>query len=172
MERGLIVFNHVKEAFKAEKVLKASGFQIELTIPPKDMVKGCDLAISFNLNERLAVERALMENGVQYSDIVDAVKVSTKPLDIVKKVDYGDTIMFRCGSMKITIDKRDGIILNISGGGCPDVPYLFLQLVGKKIFEAKNPTSIGYSLCAYSLGKAFEEALKFYENSGRWNSSS
>ncbi|MEM2179695.1 MAG: DUF3343 domain-containing protein [Nitrososphaeria archaeon] len=172
MERGLIVFEHVKDAFIAEKVLKDNGFQIELTLPPNDLVTGCDLAISFNLNEKVGVERILAEKNVRYSKIVDLIKFSTEPLKLVKKFDYSDTIMFRCGAMKITIDKADGTILNISGGGCPDVPYLFLELVGKKIFEAKNPTLIGYSLCAYSLAKAFEEALNFYENSSRRNRSS
>lgn len=172
MERGLIVFEHVKDAFIAEKVLKDSGFRIELTLPPKDLVTGCDLAISFNLNEKVGVERILAEKNVRYTKIVDMIKFSTEPIELVKMVDYGDTIMFRCAAMKITIDKFDGTILNISGGGCPDVPYLYLQLVGKKIFEAKNPTAIGFSLCAYSLAKAFEEALKFYENLGGRNSSS
>lgn len=172
MERGLIVFDHVKDAFIAEKILKDAGFLIELTVPPKDLVTGCDLAISFNLNEKIGVERVLVEKDIRFSKIIDIVKFSTEPLQLVKKFDFGDAIMFRCGSMKLTIDKFDGRILNISGGGCPDVPYLFLQLVGKKIFEAKNPTEIGYSLCSYSLAKAFEEALKFYENFSGGNNSS
>lgn len=172
MERGLIVFDRVKDAFVAEKVLKEAGLQIELTVPLKDLVTGCDLAISFNLNEKVGVESVLVENGVRYTKIVDSIKSSTEPLKLVKIVDYGNTIMFRCAAMKITIDKVDGTILNISGGGCPDVPYMYLQLVGKKIFEAKNPTAIGYSLCAYSLAKAFEEALNFYENSCCRHSSS
>ena len=73
--------------------------------------------------------------------------------------------------MKLTIDKVDDTITNISGGGCPDVPYLFIELVGKSLYEAKRPKDVGYSLCAYSLDRAYEEAKQYFEASYRRNSS-
>jgi hypothetical protein len=32
--------------------------------------------------------------------------------------------MIRAANMKLTVDKDTMVIVNISGGGCPDVPYL------------------------------------------------
>jgi hypothetical protein len=47
--------------------------------------------------------------------------------------------------------------VNISGGGCPDVPYLAKELVGKTLNEAPAPREIGHTLCGYALQLAFEE---------------
>jgi hypothetical protein len=171
MERGLLLFNHVRDAFVAESILKKNGFSVKVVIPPKDYVRGCDLAVEININERLAVERTLKENGARYTKVISIEKFEKEIMDAVKVTDFGDTIMFRCGSMKLTIDKMDGTIVNISGGGCPDVPYLFVELVGKKLREAKRPRDVGYSLCAYSLDRAYEEAMRSLETSYRGNSS-
>lgn len=62
--------------------------------------------------------------------------------------------------MKITIDTETHIIVNISGGGCPDVPYLARQMIGKKLEEAPNPRDIGHTLCGYALQLAYEELFK------------
>ncbi len=62
-------------------------------------------------------------------------------------------------NMKITVDREKSTIVNISGGGCPDVPYLAVSLIGNKITEVKRPRENGYSLCAYMLEKAYEKAL-------------
>ncbi len=72
--------------------------------------------------------------------------------------------MIRCGNMKITLNKN-GDIVNISGGGCPDVPYLALKLKGRNIKEIKEeeyPKNLGYTLCAYTLNKAFEKAKEIF----------
>ncbi|MCM8823357.1 MAG: hypothetical protein NC822_01630 [Candidatus Omnitrophica bacterium] len=61
--------------------------------------------------------------------------------------------------MKITIDKKEHRILNISGGGCPDIPYVAQHLYNKRIEEAKDPIEIGNSLCSYMLQISFD-ALK------------
>ena len=60
-------------------------------------------------------------------------------------------------NMKITVDCRDRLIVNISGGGCPDVPWLAHCLCGKTLDTAPEPLSMGQTLCCYSLQKAFEE---------------
>ena len=62
--------------------------------------------------------------------------------------------------MKITIDKTTQKIVNISGGGCPDVPYLAYEMVGKSLPDSPEPALIGFSLCAYSLNTAREEMLR------------
>jgi hypothetical protein len=166
VEKGLILFGHTKEAFLAEAALKKEGFAVKSVLPPRDIITGCDVAVEININERLAVERTLKVLGKKYSRIISIQSSERELMALVKKVDFGDTIMYRCAAMKLTIDKNDGTIVNISGGGCPDVPYLFIELVGRRITEVKRPGEIGYSLCSYSLDKAYEEALKAYETGG------
>lgn len=47
--------------------------------------------------------------------------------------------------------------MNVSGGGCPDVPYLAARLIGQRLDEASSPRETGHTLCGYALGLAFEE---------------
>ena len=65
--------------------------------------------------------------------------------------------MVRAGNMKITVEKASGTICNVSGGGCPDVPYLHGQLVNRTIADAPRPKELGYTLCAMMLERAMEE---------------
>lgn len=79
-----------------------------------------------------------------------------QPVDIFQIKDFGkmdDPV----ANMKLTIDKDTRIIVNISGGGCPDVPYLAWQMVGKSLSEAPAPREIGHTLCGYALQLAYEE---------------
>ncbi|MFR1534160.1 MAG: hypothetical protein ACLSTO_11360 [Bilophila wadsworthia] len=50
----------------------------------------------------------------------------------------------------------------MSGGGCPDVPYLAALLTGQCIGEAEEPRVKGQTLCSYSLQRAFEEARRLW----------
>ncbi|MCL5068127.1 MAG: hypothetical protein M1368_07225 [Thaumarchaeota archaeon] len=52
------------------------------------------------------------------------------------------------------------MIANISGGGCPDIPLLAMNMIGKKLDDVTAPAQIGFTLCAYTLQKAYEIALK------------
>jgi len=61
--------------------------------------------------------------------------------------------------MKITVEKRTRAIVNISGGGCPDVPFLAAEMVGKTLDQAPAPRSIGHTLCGYALQLAYEEIV-------------
>ena len=157
--KGLIILNEVSEAMQAEKLLKRFGYGVRGVAPPPEIRKGCDLAVEFNLVDQLGVERLLKTNGLNPLDIVALDNLSQKPLDITKEKDFGRYLMVTAANMKITVDKEKGTIVNISGGGCPDVPYLAVSLVGNRITEVKNPGENGYSLCAYMLEKAYEKAL-------------
>ncbi|MDL1959884.1 MAG: DUF3343 domain-containing protein [Deltaproteobacteria bacterium] len=157
--KGLIILNEVSEAMQAEKMLKGLGYGVRGVAPPPEIRKGCDLAVEFNLIDQLGVERLLKRSGLSPLDIVALDTLSQKPLDITKEKDFGRYLMVTAANMKITVDKEKGTIVNISGGGCPDVPYLTVSLVGKKITEVENPRENGYSLCAYMLEKAYEKAL-------------
>ncbi|HEY4675164.1 MAG TPA: DUF3343 domain-containing protein [Candidatus Bathyarchaeia archaeon] len=159
---GLVTFYDVREAFKTEKLLKKSGYAVKAVLPPPQFRNGCDTAVEFNIVERVGVERFLENNKVGYLDVISIDNFGIRPLELVKRTDFGDSIMIRAGMVKITVDKKTGTIVNISGGGCPDIPYLYIQLIDKKITEAPRPKEIGYTLCAYLLDRAFEEALEVY----------
>jgi hypothetical protein len=157
--KGLIILNEVSEAMQAEKILKGFGYGVRGVAPPPEIRKGCDLAVEFDLVDQLGVERLLKRSGLIPLDIVSLDTLSQKPLDITKEKDFGRYLMVAAANMKITVDKQKGTIVNISGGGCPDVPYLAVSLIGKNITEVENPGENGYSLCAYMLEKAYQKAL-------------
>jgi len=65
--------------------------------------------------------------------------------------------MIRAANMKLTVDKKSMTVVNISGGGCPDVPFLAQEMVGKRLSEAPSPRAIGHTLCGYALQLAYDE---------------
>jgi hypothetical protein len=164
--KGLVILNEVSEAMQAEKMLKGFGYEVRGVAPPLEIRKGCDLAVEFNLIDQLGVERLLKRNGLHPLDIVSLDTLSQKPSDITKQKDFGRYLMITAANMKITVDKEKATIVNISGGGCPDVPYLALSLVGKNIGDVEPPGENGYSLCAYMLEKAYEKALNMVNGQG------
>ena len=66
--------------------------------------------------------------------------------------------------MKLTFDKNTGIILNTSGGGCPDIPYLHSQLIDKKLTDTPRPKETGFTLCALMMDRAFLECLDLWKS--------
>ncbi len=160
IDKGIIVFEHTSEVIKAENVLKKSGFNIRVMGPPPEIQTGCDLVIEFSLIEELDIMRHLGNDGVKTLQVVPVSSHLLSPIDLFHTKDFGDYLMVRAANMKITIDKRSRIIVNVSGGGCPDVPYLANELVGKKLEEAPRPRDLGYTLCGYALELAYEEIMK------------
>ena len=65
--------------------------------------------------------------------------------------------VIRAANMKLTVHKKTMTIVNVSGGGCPDVPFLAQEMVGKPLSEAPSPRAIGHTLCGYALQLAYEE---------------
>jgi hypothetical protein len=156
---GLIIFETVEEAIAVEKILKASDYLVRLVAPPPELRKGCDLAIEINLTEQLGIERLLKEKKVEYVSI-DPITIATAPLlEVVKTTDFGKWIMVKAGNMKLTYEKDTGVIVNISGGGCPDIPYMYARLIDKPLQEAPHPRDIGFTLCALNLERALDECL-------------
>lgn len=158
--KGLILLNDVAEAMTAERILRDSGYEVKGVAPPLEVRKGCDLAVEFNLFDQLGIERILRNKNLEPVDIVSLDNLSQKPTEFTKNTDFGDYFMITAANMKITVEKASGKIVNISGGGCPDVPYLTVSMVGKTLQEAENPEKIGYSLCAYMLKRAYEKAIE------------
>ena len=157
---GILVFENTSEVIQAEKVLKKEGWPIRVMGPPPDIQSGCDLVIEFPLIEELHILRRLDQAGVAPLTVVPVTAPLLAPVDLFHTKDFGDYLMVRAANMKITIAKNDLKIVNISGGGCPDVPYLAREMVGKSIYDAPRPRDLGHTLCGYALELAYEELLR------------
>jgi hypothetical protein len=156
-DRGLLLFTNTSDVIKAEKALKKENLDISVKGPPPSVRTGCDLAIEFDLNVALKVAHILAEHRIEPLNIIPIKDVLLEPVSLFQTKDYGEFLMVRAANMKITIRKADARIVNISGGGCPDVPYLADQLVGKTLGDCPPPISIGQTLCGYALHLAYEE---------------
>jgi hypothetical protein len=156
-DRGFLSFHNTSEVIKAESLLKKKGWEVYVKGPPPELRTGCDLVIEFPLIEQLNILRLLEENSIAPMEVVPVDNPLLKPVDLFQTVDYGQYLMVRAANMKLTIDKEALTIVNISGGGCPDVPYLGAMLVGKDLRQAPSPKELGHTLCGYALQLAYEE---------------
>jgi hypothetical protein len=159
-DRGILVFHHTSEVIRSESLLKQAGMDISVKGPPPDLRTGCDLVIEFPLVLHLKVLAILNEARIVPMRIVPVQDLLLEPVGLFQVKDFGDYLMVRAANMKITLDKRDQRIVNISGGGCPDVPYLADRLVGRNLREAPEPRRLGHTLCGYALQLAYEELLR------------
>ena len=160
VDRGILVFENTSEVIRAESVLKKNGWEIRVMGPPPEIRTGCDLVIEFPLIEELNILRTLQEAGAQPLETVPVNSPLLKPVSLFQTKNSGQFLMIRAANMKLTVDKEKKTIVNISGGGCPDVPYLAQEMVGKKIAEAPSPRKIGHTLCGYALQLAYEEMVR------------
>jgi len=157
VDRGILVFENTSEVIQAENILKKSGWSVKVMGPPPEIQKGCDLVIEFPLMEELNILRELRNANIPPLTVVPVTAPLLKPVDLFHTKDFGAYLMVRAANMKITVAKKDLKIVNISGGGCPDVPFLAWQMVGKTLEEAPRPRDLGHTLCGYALELAFEE---------------
>ncbi|MBW2466091.1 MAG: DUF3343 domain-containing protein [Deltaproteobacteria bacterium] len=158
--RGLLIFAHPTTVISVEEVLKDEGYEIRVVSPPTQYRTGCDLCVEFSLADEAAITELLNGVGMAPLDVVPITTKGMEPLQFVRKKDFGQYLMVRAANMKMTVDKKTKIIVNISGGGCPDVPHLATEMIGKRLRDAPNPGEVGFSLCAYSLNTAREEIIK------------
>jgi hypothetical protein len=93
-------------------------------------------------------------------EVVPVISPLLQPVDLFHTKCIGRYLMVRAANMKLTVDKETSTIVNVSGGGCPDVPYLAQEMVGKTIMEAPSPREIGHTLCGYALQLAYEEVIR------------
>lgn len=153
------MFENTSEVIRAESVLKSGGWKVRVMGPPPEIRSGCDLVIEFPLIEKLNIRRRLQEEGVTPLEMVPVNSPLLEPVDIFQAKDFGEYLMVRAANMKLTVDKKTLVIVNVSGGGCPDVPYLAQEMVGKSLKEAPSPREIGHTLCGYALQLSYEKAL-------------
>jgi hypothetical protein len=156
-DRGILVFENTSDVIQAENVLKKSGWPVRVMGPPPEIRTGCDLVIEFPLIEELDIRRTLAQADIRPLSVVPVTAPLLAPVDLFQTKDFGDYLMVRAANMKITVAKEDFKIVNISGGGCPDVPFLAQALVGKTLAEAPRPRDLGHTLCGYALELAYEE---------------
>ena len=161
--RGLFLFQEAGQAIRAEKTLKQAGYQVRVMAPPPHLRTGCDLVVVFDIIEQTVMSRVLEESNNPPIDILSVCDETIAPLNICRVKDYGGYLMVRAANMKISVAKKGLQVVNISGGGCPDVPYLADQMIGKSLKECSAPSTMGFSLCAYTLNVAFEEVLRLLD---------
>jgi hypothetical protein len=159
-DRGILVFENTSEVIRAEKILRQDSWEIRVVGPPPELRHGCDLVIEFPLLEQLNIVRALGNAGVPPLDAVPVNSPLLQPVDLFQEKDYGRFLMIRAANMKLTVEKESLAIVNVSGGGCPDVPYLAAELVGKTLGEARNVKDLGHTLCGYALCLAYDEMVR------------
>lgn len=157
VDRGILVFENTSDVIQAENVLKKSGWSVRVMGPPPEIQTGCDLVIEFPLIEELNMLRELKNVQIEPLSVVPVTAPLLAPVDLFHTKDFGDYLMVRAANMKITISKNDLKIVNISGGGCPDVPFLAQAMVGKTLAQAPRPRDLGHTLCGYALELAYEE---------------
>ena len=164
---GLLLFLEVADAIRAEKVLKEAGYQVKLVAPPPRLRKGCDLAVEINLVERPGIQRVLDKKDVSYAKITPTKIGTAELLEIVQVTDFGAWVMVKAANMKLTFARDSGTIVNVSGGGCPDIPYLHAELIDRRLADAPRPKDIGFTLCALMLDRALEEAQSLWQGGNR-----
>lgn len=159
-DRGILVFENTSEVIRAEKLLKKGGWDIRVMGPPPEIRQGCDLVIEFSLIEELQILRILEAERLPPLKTVPVKGPLLEPVAIFHIKDYGRYLMVRAANMKLTVEKETGLIVNVSGGGCPDVPFLAASMVGRTLADTPSPRDIGRTLCGYALQLAYEEAQR------------
>jgi hypothetical protein len=160
---GLVLFESVQDAMRAEKVLVAEGYSVKLVAPPPGLRKGCDLALEINLVEQPGIERLFKEKNTAFMEIAPLKEGTSALLRMTQVTDFGKWIMVKAGNMKIAYEKESGTIVNTSGGGCPDIPFLHMEMVGKTLDKAPHPKDLGYTLCARMLDIAYEKSNELWK---------
>ena len=159
-DQGILVFASTSEVIQAEKLLTAGGWSIKVMGPPPEIQSGCDLVIQFPLMKKLEILRVLAQNRLSPLQAVPVTGPLLKPVDLFQVKDFGRYLMIRAANMKLAVDKQTQTIVNVSGGGCPDIPYLAEQLIGMPLAAAVSPREIGHTLCGYALHLAYEEMVR------------
>ena len=159
-ERGLLVFENTSEVIRAENILKAESWAVRVMGPPPEIRTGCDLVIEFPLLDSLNIMRLLKEKGLVPLKVAPVTSPLLEPVGLFRITDFGRYLMVRAANMKLTIEKENQMIVNVSGGGCPDVPYLAAAMVGKTLEQSPKPGELGHTLCGYALDLAYHEMRK------------
>lgn len=154
---GLLLYSNIQDIICAQSALQREGLGVTLVPPPMDIAIGCDLAVQFNLIEEELIKglihRGLILPGEFYTveEPIKAVENLTRITEIAPGF-----LMANCHNIKVTVDKSNHEIVNISGGGCPDIPHVAHSLIGLSLENCPDPIEIGFSLCTYMVQLALD----------------
>lgn len=158
---AFLTFANTGEVIRAEATLKKAGFPVSVMGPPPALRTGCDMVLVFPLLHGYAAVQLLEKEGLAPLSLVPAGEAMLDPVSLYTVKDYGAWLMVRAANMKITVRKADERIVNVSGGGCPDVPYLAAILADKPVREALPlMREHGRTLCGYALDLAMAELVR------------
>jgi hypothetical protein len=87
-QKSLILLNDVREAVKAEHLLRVKKLDIKVVAPPPEIRIGCDLSIEINLLDSYVVEKILKVYGIKPIKLVHLDNAQLKPTDMIKEVDF------------------------------------------------------------------------------------
>jgi hypothetical protein len=118
------------------------------------------MVIACPLIHTYAAVQILTKEGLAPIQTVPAGDGLLEPASLYTIKDFGAWLMVRAANMKVTIRKSDATIVNVSGGGCPDVPYLAALLIGTPLDRAHIVKERRQTLCGYTLDLAITELAR------------
>lgn len=122
------------------------------------------MVLEFPLAEEALYLAALAEKRLRPLRIMAADGPLAAPESLFRRGEYPDHLMVSAANMKITITRSEGRIVNVSGGGCPDVPTLAARLVGALVTDTGPEADDSRSLCSFSLAQARDEAERIFRD--------
>lgn len=158
--RGILVFSQTGEVIAAHRLLQEAGMPVSVKGPPPSLRTGCDMVVEFPFISILHIMNLLKAASLEPLQAVAVSSGLLEPVSLYNIKDFGPWIMVRAANMKITVEKATNTIVNVSGGGCPDVPFLAGLLTGKTLDKAPSPDTYGHTLCGYALHLAFMEVKR------------
>lgn len=156
-----MAFSHTGQVVAARNTLLAAGLAPKIKAPPPALQEGCDMVLEFPLEEQALYLAILAEKRLRPLKVLAADGPLTAPESLFRRVDFPDHLMVSAANMKIAITRDCGRVVNVSGGGCPDVPALAARLMDTLVTEALD-TDDFRSLCSFSLAQAKEEAERVF----------
>lgn len=155
--KGLLLYSCIQDIIGTQSVLQREGLAVSLVPPPAELAVGCDLAVQFNpLEEELL--RSMMNKGLILPgriEFVDRPMKAIENLTTVTEICPG-FLMAVSNNIKLTVDLANHEIVNLSGGGCPDIPYVAHELIGCRLDQCPEPVDTGTSLCTYMVQLALD----------------
>ena len=154
---AFLAFANTGEVIHAERILKEGGMSVRVMAPPPALRTGCDMVLVISLMHGFQAVAMLEAQNLAPLRMTPVGSALLEPVSLFQTKDYGEWLMVRAANMKLTMEKASGRIVNVSGGGCPDVPYLAAQVVGKNIHETDLIKEHAQTLCGYALHLAAQE---------------
>ncbi len=161
-ERGFLAFEHTGEVLAAERLLRGEGLPVEVKAPPPSLRTGCDMVLVCGIVSRPRVEALLRKRGLRPLSFTPVTDPLLEPSPLFQTTDFGAWLMVRSANMKLTFEKASGLVVNVSGGGCPDAPRLAALLAGRRLDDTGGAELEGRTLCSYALKRALEEARRLW----------